>query len=294
MAENKQGKCLSAVYLNSKEKLEWECCFGHKWMARSNDIASGYWCPDCSGSRKKNLNYCHNLAKSKNGRCLSEEYKNCEDKLEWECNVGHHWAASFHSVSGGRWCPDCNGNEDYNINDCCRVAESKNGKCLSEEYINNKGKIEWQCHLGHKWSACFSNIKNCGQWCPQCATFKSQKELSRLIFNALGVKVIANAKPFAWLKDKRRLEIDIWIPELKMAIEYDGLQHFEPVRFGGCSEEQAIFDFEQIQKRDKLKDNLIAKHPEEVKHFIRFNYTDDLTLEYVRRKLNQQGIIREV
>jgi len=32
-------------------------------------------------------------------------------------------------------------------------AVSKNGKLLSDNYINNTTKMEWQCEKGHIWSA---------------------------------------------------------------------------------------------------------------------------------------------
>jgi len=38
-------------------------------------------------------------------------------------------------------------------------------------------------------------------------------------------------------------------------IEYDGKQHFEPVRFGGISEERALKAFERQKKYDKLKND---------------------------------------
>ena len=38
-----------------------------------------------------------------------------------------------------------------------------------------------------------------------------------------------------------------------MAIEYQGQQHYNPVNFGGCSDEVALKNFEDQQRRDKIK-----------------------------------------
>ena len=44
------------------------------------------------------------------------------------------------------------------------------GICLSQEYINNRTMMLWQCSQGHTpWEASFKNIVNNGQWCKKCA-----------------------------------------------------------------------------------------------------------------------------
>jgi hypothetical protein len=51
------------------------------------------------------------------------------------------------------------------------------------------------------------------------------------------------------------LEFDIYIPSMRLAIEYQGVQHFKPIsRFGG---EEA---FIALQRRDARKRSLAARH----------------------------------
>ena len=47
------------------------------------------------------------IAKSRNGKCLSPIYKNARTKLLWECAEGHQWEAVPDSVKRGSWCPKC-------------------------------------------------------------------------------------------------------------------------------------------------------------------------------------------
>ena len=94
-----------------------------------------------------------------------------------------------------------------------------------------------------------------------------------------------NYREFGWLKDKIGMEIDIWVPHLKLAIEYDGQQHFFPVRFGGISQERAEDNFKSQKKRDRKKNRLIKAHPEEVNYFIRFKYDEPLDKEYIMNKI---------
>ena len=41
---------------------------------------------------------CHNIAKEKEGKCLSNTYTNANTKMKWECKEGHIWEATFGSI----------------------------------------------------------------------------------------------------------------------------------------------------------------------------------------------------
>ena len=49
------------------------------------------------------------------------------------------------------------------------------------------------------------------------------------------------------------LKFDLYLPEYNLCIEYDGEQHFEPVRFAGCSIENATQAFENTKINDQIK-----------------------------------------
>jgi len=63
--------------------------------------------------------------------------------------------------------------------------------------------------------------------------------------------VLQHGKP-QWLG---RQHFDIWMPNWKIAIEYQGIQHFEPVEFFGGEE-----GFKKTVERDKKKMNLSKRH----------------------------------
>ena len=56
----------------------------------------------------------------------------------------------------------------YNLTFCKNIAHSKNGDCLSTEYINVRTPILWSCEKGHQWKASLSNIIQHNSWCPKC------------------------------------------------------------------------------------------------------------------------------
>nr|MBT6355197.1 hypothetical protein [Pelagibacteraceae bacterium] len=51
IAAERNGKCLSTEYINSKTKLKWECAEGHTWEAISTNVKRGSWCRICSRIR---------------------------------------------------------------------------------------------------------------------------------------------------------------------------------------------------------------------------------------------------
>lgn len=107
LAKSKNGEFLSEKYLNNKFKYLWKCANNHKWAATSDSIKGGSWCPECAGLKKKTIEDCHNLAKSKKGFFLSNKYINNRSKYLWRCEKGHDWTSTFRDINQDHWCPFC-------------------------------------------------------------------------------------------------------------------------------------------------------------------------------------------
>jgi len=167
LAISRRGMCLSEIYVNSHTKLLWECSEKHQWKAIPDSVKRGSWCPYCAGTAKHTIEEMCRIAEKRGGKCLSENYKNANTKLLWECHKGHQWKATPCRIKGGKWCPYCAG-KYKTISDIQELAKKYDGKCLSETYLGNKVKILWECKNGHKWEALIGNIYK-GVWCPHCA-----------------------------------------------------------------------------------------------------------------------------
>jgi len=127
---------------------------------------------DCSKCKTRNIKYsikeCQNIAKENKGECLSNKYINKDKKLKWKCKEGHLFEKRLGSINKNSWCPKCSGKKKYTLEEVCQYAITKNGNCLSKEYINSSTKMEWKCKEGHIWENTFGHIKH-GQWCPYCS-----------------------------------------------------------------------------------------------------------------------------
>jgi len=86
--------------------------------------------------------------------------------------------------------------------------------------------------------------------------------------------ILRNYKP----KFLECLEIDFYIQELNIGIEYQGEQHFKPVTHWGGEK-----GFEELKKRDKLKKKLCSQNKVKL---IYFDYSDGLNENIVKSCLN--------
>lgn len=292
LATKNKGKCLSKKYINNKTKLEWECEFGHKWFATLDSLKSQKtWCKKCDANSRKNLlSDAKKIAENRNGKCLAKKYINNYEKMLWQCEYDHTWYASFKDVKSVSWCPRCKYNLKKNsIEDAIKLAKKNNGSCLSKKYINSRSIMAWQCEYGHIWNTKYCKVRT-GSWCPVCSSHKKQRKLTKIVEKIFNEKAIVNNRP-NWLKNpdtKYNLEIDIFLPKSKIAIEYNGEQHYIPIKFSkNISNEDAINKLKEIQKRDKLKKKLIKKSGL-VKHFIIFTYKNIIEYENVEKIIRKK------
>lgn len=95
------------------------------------------------------------------------------------------------------------------------------------------------------------------------------------IFKEKGYNVIHHSFP-SFLG---RLEIDIHIPSFNLGIEYQGIQHYEPIEFFGGQE-----GFENRIRSDKLKKELCELNGVEL---IYFSYDEQIDENLVQRRLKQ-------
>jgi hypothetical protein len=196
-AQSKGGNCLSNEYKANNIKMEWKCSISTHptWFSNYSSVVSqNTWCPECakrtSSNKQKNKNgleMAKQHAQIKGGECLSDEYINAIEKLIWKCSNPKHnpWEANYDKVvNAGRWCPQCKNERLSDINRnkdglerAKKYAETKNGQCLSNEYVSNQEKLEWKCsNPNHpSWLASSVHIVNRGRWCSHCRKENKKK-----------------------------------------------------------------------------------------------------------------------
>lgn len=127
------------------------------------------------------------------------------------------------------------------------------------EYINMGTPICIICpEHGKFWQRPADHLN--GNGCSAC----SESLLERTVRQSLKNNNIdfEEQKTFDWLKDKRNLFLDFFIPTKNVAIECQGRQHFEPIDFFGGRKA-----FNQLVKRDNIKNNKCKEHQIEIIYF---------------------------
>lgn len=237
IAKSRRGLCLSKKYVNEKTKLIWQCSKGHIWKAVPSNVTRGSWCKICAvkevtDKQRFSIEKMQELAKAKNGKCLSENYTNCLEKLLWQCEKGHRWWTRSIEVSRGKWCPKC-GYERSSISrrstlsDVVKIVSAKGGKCLTADYINNRSKLNLVCRFQHNWVSTPKEIRR-GRWCPYCTDETRSEKICRKIFEIVFKVKFPKAKP-TWLKNSRgnQMELDGYSEKLGIAFEYQGRHHYQ-------------------------------------------------------------------
>lgn len=247
IANERDGEMISTVYIDAMKPLDWKCnkC-DHQWSACLSSIKSAEsWCPNCAGNLKFTLKDCQLLAESKDGTCLSEEYINDHTNMKWKCKEDHIWETKFSIINIGCWCPICSGNQVKTLEDAKKVAEEKEGECLSTEYINARTPMLWRCKNGHTWKQTYDNVRRLC-WCPECDQAKGEVETRELFEKITG-------KPFTKKKSiftNKRMELDGYNDEMKIGFEHQGIQHYQYVPF---FHDNDMSNFEKQLERDQIK-----------------------------------------
>lgn len=239
--------------------------------------------------KKLTIEMMQELAIQKGGKCLSTEYTNSWTKLTLECGKKHIFKMCPSHIRHGEWCPKCFG-RGKTIKDMEDFAKNNGGECLSSAYLGMLVKHQWKCLEGHTWWATPAHIQQ-GEWCPECCSGINERRC-RLIFESLLGVALTRKRP-KWLKNNlgRLMELDGYNDELKLAFEYQGIQHYKeyPLYF---HKESGIYAYslrKDEEKRTLCKNNGIVLvevpyiiKPFEMKDFI----IEELILNGFWNKIN--------
>ena len=118
IVSSREGYFSESKYKNTKTPLNFRCKKGHEWVTSPRSVLSGSWCKKCwcesrAGKHlklKDGLFQAKEIAKSRAGVCLSEDYIATNKLMRWRCQNGHEWLANLCEVKRGRWCPSCSAN----------------------------------------------------------------------------------------------------------------------------------------------------------------------------------------
>ena len=251
--EKNAGIDPSSLSVGNNTRVNWKCHIcGYEWRGMIHEAAEkAINCPKCSrkerGEKRHLLSLCQNGCLSdekllkdwdyeKNSFLPSEVTNYSAQYVFWKCHVcGYEWKAKVSNRTHGRGCPCCGrkvvvpGVTDLATTHPDIAKEwhpTKNGDLKPTDVLYGSRKmIWWLCPVGHEYQANLLDRAKKTGWngtnCPICNSRKQTSFREQAIYyyvKKLYPETLSRFKPEGFGK----FELDIYIPEIRFAIEYDG------------------------------------------------------------------------
>ena len=243
---------LEKEYINCNHKMRYLCSNGHEHSISWSKFAQGRGCKGgCKGGINRiTIEYIKKEFENIGWTLLTTEYINAKQKLEYICDKGHKYNISWGKFKEGKGCSCCKGTR-LTIEMIRENFEKEGYTLLTTEYTNYEQKLEYICDKGHHHSTTYDNFKQ-GSRCPYCKTSKGEKKIKDIL-DAFEIKYIYNKNIWG----DSHLRPDFYLEDYNLVIEYDGIQHFEPIEYFGGEERFKMTQQKDIEKNDYCKVNNI-------------------------------------
>lgn len=269
-----ESECIliSDDYVNNSEKLKLKCGCGELFyvsFAKFKDRGK-HCCNDCSRkNRAKKLSYgidkVRKFVEDSSGcKLLSDDYLNNDTLLDFECACGKEFSKTFSKFKDRdeKQCRECGyiegaKSQTFTMEKAREIVENKGCKLKSNEYKNAKTEIVVECSCGVEFKTTLDTFQRSKNRCDKCTNSQSSYELRVEEFLEENNQTYIREYVFDDCCSVNSLPFDFVVmngDEIDCLIEVDGQGHYNPVNFGGVSDEQAMENFKGQKHRDKIKD----------------------------------------
>lgn len=251
---------------SSNKKYWWKCNNKNhpSWQATVNDRTNSYGCPYCSGRKVCDANSLATLYPllskewdyNKNKNVTPDGVTASSNKsVWWNCNdTGHpSYQAIINSRTNGSGCPYCAGKAVCDTNSLFKINpklasewdyDRNNDLTPRDVTIHSNKKVWWKCLKGHASWRTSVNSRTNGNNCPLCSKELQTSFPEQAIHYYLNKLIPEVINTYIYENNMNKYEIDVFIPDYKIGIEYDGVRYH--------SSEKNI-------KNDEIKNAQLAK-----------------------------------
>lgn len=246
-------------YKNTHSKIEIFCNKHGSFFQIAKNHLNGFGCPSCSNNLRLNNELFIQKSKEKHGNKYDYSktiYKGsfepviitCKKHGDFETKARHHYYKGY-------GCPQCHFDKPAHN----RLTKKEFIKRSIEihkgiydysnvNYLSCNDKVEIICKKhGIFLQTPSTHLAGCG--CKKCSSSIGEKIISKFLTD-INLEFIPQKKfdDCRNPKSNHKLEFDFYIPKLNILIEYDGMQHFEPIKYWGGNKR-----LEDIKYRDGIK-----------------------------------------
>ena len=233
----------------SSEKVGWKCsACGHEWETRiKNRCIEGHGCPKCATKKIWKTRY-SNMDLGITDPALLEEWDyELNEKgpecyapqsgqvVHWRCKkCGYRYTSKINNKANGRKCACCQRKVVVpGINDLATTHKElasewdyeKNGDLRPENVLyGTRRAVYWKCPRGHSYKASINHRTSAGREtnCPICNSGKQTSFAEQAFFYYIRQVFPTAINSYKDIFDNS-MELDIYIPDEKIAVEYDGV-----------------------------------------------------------------------
>ena len=238
------------------------------WYPKANNHLNGANCPKCSKegithkltklpkTNKSTKTYNTDTFKNKIIELYGDKfdlskvnYIDNKTQITIGCKIHGDFLITPNHLLSGRGCSKCSRNYHYTNEEVIEEFKKIHGDKYiynNSDYCRTHDNIIVTCPIHGNFEISPSNHLK-GQGCPKCNNSKLESEI-RLMLDEQGIKYNYRERKIPWLEG---LELDFYLLENNIAIECQGIQHFEPIDiFGG--EEKFKYRIENDNRKRKL------------------------------------------
>ena len=237
------------IYVNGKTKVKIICSIhGEFEQTPDKHVNSKQGCSICNKSLT-NLEFINKLKLVYSELYIPiEPYISYKNKINLKCLKHGIFKQSAEGLFKGYICRKCVIENKFNIDSFIEGSNLIHGDKYDYSkvnYINKITKVIIVCPIHGEFKQRPSDhLSGCG--CPICRESRGEKKIRNYLINNQ-IKFIPQYK-FNDCKNDSQLPFDFYLPDYNICVEYNGIQHYKPVKhFGG--EERFILQ----QKCDKIK-----------------------------------------
>jgi hypothetical protein len=246
------------IYIDNRTKVIIKCPTHGDFSQTPEKHLMGHGCPKCSKNNKKTTEEYIKQCKTIHGDKYDYDdviYNGAKKYIIIICKKhGKFKQIAYHHLNGCG-CPKCaNKNKDVStIIQTCNDIHNNKYDYSKMKYINNRLKVKIICPIHGTFEQNLSNHIDKKQGCPYCNESHGEKFINHQL-KIHNINFIRQFK-FNNCKNIRNLTFDFYLPDINTCIEFNGIQHYETVKYFG-----GLFKLKYIQHNDEIKESFCKQN----------------------------------